>query len=59
MVLVVVQEEVETGLVLGTAGEEEEVVVGVEEEEVGVVEQGQEAGNPQGLHLETGGPAVG
>lgn len=55
----VVQEEVETGLVLGTAGEEEEVVVGVEEEEVGVVERGQEVGNPLGLHLETGGPAVG
>lgn len=54
-----VQEEVETGLGLGTVGEEEEVGVGVEEEEVGVVERGLVAGNPQGLHLETGGPVVG
>lgn len=58
MALVVVQEEVETGLVLGTAGEEEEVVVGVEAEEVEVVERGLAAGNPQDLHLETGGPVV-
>lgn len=53
------QEEVGTGLVLGTAGEEEEVVVGVAAEEVGVVEPGQVEGNPQGLRLETGGPAGG
>lgn len=43
-------EVVEIGLAAGTAGEEEEVVAGVEEEEVGVVEQGQEVGTPQGLH---------
>lgn len=54
-----VQEEVGTGLVWGTAGGEEEAVVGVAEEAVGAVEPGQAAGNPRGLRLETGGPAVG
>lgn len=53
------QEEVETGLALGTAGEEEVVVVGVEEEEVGVVEQGQVVESPQGLCLETACPVAG
>lgn len=53
------QEGVETGLVLGTAGEEEEEVAGVEVEEVVGVERGQAVENPQGLRLETGGPAAG
>lgn len=43
-------EVVGSELAQGTAGGEEEVVVGVEVEEVGVVEQGQEVGTPQGLH---------
>lgn len=47
-----VQEEVGTGLGLGTAGEEEEAVAEVEAEEVGVVEQGQAVGTHQGPHLE-------
>lgn len=45
-----VQEEVGTGTALGTAGEEVVVVVEVEVEEVGVVEQGQVVETPQGLH---------
>lgn len=53
------QEEVGTGPALGTAVEEEEVVAEVEVEEVGVVELGQVVGNPQGLHLERGGPVAG
>lgn len=53
-----VQEEVGTGMALGTAEEEEEVVVEGEEEEVEVVEQGQVVETPQGLHLEKGGPVA-
>lgn len=45
-----VQEEVGTGTALGTAGEEVVVVVAVEVEEVGAVEQGQAAETPQDLH---------
>lgn len=55
----VAQEEVGTGLALGTAGEEEEVVVEVEEEEGGVVERGQAEGTPQGHHWEKGGRVAG
>lgn len=59
MALEGVQEEVGTGLALGTAGVEEEVVAEVEVEEVGVVELGQVVGTPQGLHLESAGPVAG
>lgn len=53
------QEEVGTGLALGTAGEEEEEVAGVEVEEVVVEEQGQAEGTPQGPRLERGGHVAG
>lgn len=55
----VVREAVETGMALGTAGEEEVVVEGVEAEVAVVVEQGQAVETPQGLHLEREGPVVG
>lgn len=54
-----VEEEVGTGLALGTAGEVEEVVAEVEVEEVAVVVRGQAVGTLQGLHLERGGPVAG
>lgn len=49
----------ETGLASETAGEEGEVAVAVEVEEVGVAEPGQAVGTRQGLRWETGGPVVG
>lgn len=59
MVLPGVQEEVETGLVLGTVEEEEVVAAVAEVEEAGVVVWGQVVGNTRARRLETGGPAAG